>query len=292
MPDKKYNNIWSATFNGIKDLFKKSPRIGKLADGLRLDGKVCMVTGANSGLGFATATQLAQRGAHVIMACRSGIPEAGEKVKTLGKSEKVEMLKVDLSDLNSIHQLCDTLKERQIKLDLLVSNAAIVPRQSRKTSQGLEEMFQVNYLAKFVMINRLIEDGIIPKNNTNDKNQTARIVFVSSETHRSGADIDFRTFGQYQEYSMAKTVSLYGYYKLMTNTFLQELSARLNPQSEVSVSVHSLCPGPVNSNIAREAPKIFHPLIKMIFGLFFSSPQKAAETSFIPQCCSRTSRKN
>lgn len=277
MPDKKYNSIWSATFNGIKDLFKKSPRIGKLADDLRLEGKVCMVTGANSGLGFATATQLAERGAHVIMACRSGIPEAGEQVKTLSNSEKIEMLKLDLSDLNSVHQLCDNLKERQIKLDILVSNAAIVPRQSRKTAQGFEEMFQVNYLAKFVMINRLLEDGTILKKGAKGNEKIPRIVFVSSETHRSGADLDFKTFGQYQEYSMAKTVSLYGYYKLMMNTYLQELSARLNTQGDIKVSVHSLCPGPVNSNIAREAPKIFHPLIKLIFGLFFRSPQRAAE---------------
>ncbi|MDX2303465.1 MAG: SDR family NAD(P)-dependent oxidoreductase [Microscillaceae bacterium] len=277
MTNKKYGNIWSATFNGIKDLFKKSPRIGRLADDLRLDGKVCMVTGANSGLGFAVATQLAQRGAHVIMACRSGIPESGEKVKALSQSDKVEMLPVDLSDLESVHRLCNTLKEHKIKLDLLVSNAAIVPRKSRKTVQGLEEMFQVNYLAKFVMINRLLEDGTIPKNPEENSGQISRIIFVSSETHRSAPDFNFAEFGKYQEYTMAKTVSLYGYYKLMTNTFLQELSARLNTGGEVKVSVHSLCPGPVNSNIAREAPKIFHPLIKLIFGLFFSSPTKAAE---------------
>lgn len=275
MPNTKYKNVWSATFNGIKDLFKKNPRIGKLPDNLRLNDKVCMVTGANSGLGFATAVQLAKRGAYVIMACRSGIPEAGEKVKLLSKSNQVEMLPVDLSDLRTVHTLCDTLKERGIKLNLLISNAAIVPRHSRKTAQGLEEMFQVNYLSKFVLINRLIEDGTIPQDQ--ESKHLARIVFVSSETHRSASDLDFAAFGEFQEYAMSKTVSLYGYYKLMTNTYLQELSSRINSQQKVKISVHSLCPGPVNSNIAREAPKIFHPFIKLIFGLFFSSPQKAAE---------------
>ena len=60
-------------------------------------------------------------------------------------------------------------------------------------------------------------------------------------------------------------------------TFAQELSRRLNPNQNTEYSVFVLCPGPVNSNIAREAPAIFQPLLKVVFGIFFSSPEKASE---------------
>ena len=74
---------------------------------------------------------------------------------------------------------------------------------------------------------------------------------------------------------MNKTVELYGYYKLLLTTFVNELSRRLNADG-VRISIFSLCPGPVNSNIARETPLLFQPLLKLIFSLFFRSPSKAA----------------
>jgi hypothetical protein len=68
---------------------------------------------------------------------------------------------------------------------------------------------------------------------------------------------------------------MYGYYKLLLLTMASELSRRLNPGDEVKCSVFALCPGPVNSNIAREAPRLFQPLLKLVFGIFFRSPKKA-----------------
>ena len=291
MATNKFDNPFSAVFHGIKELSKKKNRIGELAKNERIDGKTCLVTGANSGLGFAIAVQLAQRGGQVIMACRSGIPDAGEKVKKLSGSDKVEMVKLDLSDLYSVKAFCDDLEKRQVKLDIIISNAAIVPKKSRKSRQGLEEMFQVNYLAKFYWINRLLENGVIPKESTNN-NGIPRIILVSSEAHRSGAAIDFENFGKYQDYTMGKTVSLYGYYKLMLNTFASELHSRLNPDGQTNVAVHALCPGPVNSNIAREAPFIFKPLIKIIFSIFFRSPFKAAEPVLFLSCSSQIENKS
>ena len=286
MAKEKYKSTGGAILNGIKDLFKKRVNIGKLTDNDRLDGKTCLVTGANSGLGFAIATQLAQRGAHVIMACRSGIPEAGEKVKALSGSDKVEMMKVDLLDFDTIYALCDELKARQVQLDIVISNAAMVPNKSRKTKYGLEEMFQVNYLAGFVLINRLLQDGTIP-NKTYAQNaqvHTPRIIIVSSEAHRVNRAIDFEHFGDFQEYSMGKIVSYYGYYKLILNAFVTELTKRLNPNGELDVSVHALCPGAVNTNIAREAPALMKPLVKVMFALFFRSPKKAAEPALYFAC--------
>jgi NAD(P)-dependent dehydrogenase (short-subunit alcohol dehydrogenase family) len=76
---------------------------------------------------------------------------------------------------------------------------------------------------------------------------------------------------------MNKTVEYYGYYKLLLTTFSRELTRRLQSNGQRPVSVFALCPGPVNSAIAREAPALFQPLMKLIFALFFKSPRKAAE---------------
>lgn len=274
MEDKKqdkYSNPFTATVTGIIDLFKKHEPVGELKPTDRLDGKTVLVDGASSGLGFAVAVEVAKRGAKVIMACRSGIPEKGEKVKKLAASGNIYMLPVDYSDVNSIHRLVTRIHDQFGKIDILICNAGLVPRKSRKTPQGLEEMFMVNYLSKFVFVNLLIKENCLRYSDLSHP----RIIFVSSETHRNPKEFDWDSFGIYKEYSINKSIELYGYYKLLLTTFAVELSRRLNPDM-LNCLVFALCPGPINSNIGREAPKIFLPLMKLIFALFFKSPAKAA----------------
>jgi NAD(P)-dependent dehydrogenase (short-subunit alcohol dehydrogenase family) len=267
----QYSNPFRATLKGILDLFHKQKNVVLLSDKDRLEGKNVLITGASSGLGFEAAVQLASRGAKVYMACRSGIPEKGNEVKKLSGSNTIEMLAVDLSDIESIKRLIEELITNSVKLDILICNAAVVPAKSRKTAQGLEEMFTVNYLAKYLLVRLLLERNIFRIN----KNKVPRIIFVSSESHRNPKVFDWENFGRYKEYSMGKTVELYGYYKLLMTTFANELSRRLNSESEVNYSIFALCPGPVNSNIAREAPALFKPLLKLVFSIFFRSPKVA-----------------
>jgi NAD(P)-dependent dehydrogenase (short-subunit alcohol dehydrogenase family) len=224
-------------------------------------------------LGFAVAVQMAERGARVIMACRSGIPGKGEEVKRRTGNHNIEMEHVDYSDIISIQKFILTIKEKYAPLDIVISNAAMVPRQSRKTAQGLEEMFMVNYLSKFILVNGLVKEDCFRKNG----GQNPRIVFVSSESHRHPPAFNWDSFGVYKEYGMNKSVEYYGYYKLLLTTFTYELSRQLHANGQKPVSVFALCPGPVNSNIAREAPGIFQPLMKLVFAIFFKSPRKAAE---------------
>ncbi|MGB1581563.1 MAG: SDR family NAD(P)-dependent oxidoreductase [Nevskiales bacterium] len=277
-----YNNPVSATLNGIIDLFRKKPRIGTLQDNERLDGKTCLVTGANSGLGRATAIALAKRGAHVIMACRSGIPEAGEELKKLSGSDKIEMVKLDLSDLASVKACCAELKRRQIQLDRVILNAGIVPKKPLSTAQGFEMMFGVHFLANVQFLLQLLADGTIPNNRfaqqANARLQDPpRIVFVSSETHRSGTPIDMQTLGEFVDYGTMGSIAQYGHSKLVMTTWLQELARRLNGPDGLEVAVHCLCPGPINSNIARDAPAAFKPVLGVVMGLLFASPEKACE---------------
>ncbi len=232
-----------------------------------------MITGSSSGLGFATAVEMAKRGAEVIMAVRSGIPSRGERVKELSGSDKVSMLFVDLSDVDSILKFAEELKKKFNKIDILVCNAAVVPKKSRKTPQGFEQMFMVNYFAKFLLVSKLLDLNIFNRS----KGQVPRIIFVSSESHRNPKTFDLKGFGEYQDFKIGKVMELYGHYKLLMTTFANELSRRLNPGDATDYSVFALCPGPVNSNIAREAPKVFQPLLKLTFSIFFRSPERASE---------------
>jgi len=268
-----YKNPISAIWEGIRAVFMKQQKVGSLSDSDRLDGKTVLIDGASSGLGFAVATEIARRGAHIIMACRSGIPGKGEQVKRRTGNRNVEMVYVDYSDIDSIQNFITTVKEKYAPLDIFISNAAMVPRESRKTRQGLEEMFIVNYLAKFITINGLIDNSCFSTNGIT----SPRIVIVSSESHRHPSAFDWESFGIYKSYGMQKTVEYYGYYKLLLTTFSFELSRRLQANGKGPISVFALCPGPVNSGIAREAPAAFQPMMKLIFAMFFKSPKKAAE---------------
>ena len=162
MAERSHSNPLSAVLSGLLDQRSQEPKVEPIPDDVRLEGRTCLVTGANSGLGKGIAIRLAKRGAHVIMACRSGIPEAGEEVRAASESPNVEMIRVDLSDFDSMAAFCDELRDRQVTLDAAVFNAGVVPVTSRTNKHGLELMFAVNFLAKFVVLDRLLRDGVIP----------------------------------------------------------------------------------------------------------------------------------
>jgi len=265
----KYSNPITATINGIRDLYKKKADSVELPRRVDLSEKKIMITGSSSGLGFATAKRVAAAGAEVYMLMRSGIPDRGEKIKQSTGNDKVKMYYVDLLDFKSISQLIEQLEREEVEIDIFISNAAMVPLRSRRTPQELEEMFMVNYLSPFYLINLLVQKKII-------RYQNSKIIIVSSESHRNPSQIDWENFGKYHEYGIKETVSRYGYFKLLLTIFGNELSRRLN-NGQINIPVRMLCPGPINSNIAREAPALLQPLLKAVFSLFFRSPEKASD---------------
>ena len=134
---RDYNRIANAVSAAVIERLWQKKTIGPVPEGVRIDGKVCLVTGANSGLGKAVAIDLAKRGGHVLMACRSGHPEAGEEVRLASGSDRVEMLRVDLAELESVHTLCDLLKRRRRRLDITVLNAGLMPGCAPQVSPGI-----------------------------------------------------------------------------------------------------------------------------------------------------------
>lgn len=276
------NNVFSALINALRDRVRESQELSPIPASIRLDGKTCLVTGANSGIGKAVALDLARRGARLILIGRSGIPETGDEIKALADNDDVEMLYADLSDTRSVHEVCDVLCERGVRIDIAVLNAGLMPAHAIKTPQGYESMFAVHFLANRIMVSRWLEDQVIqPSPMEVDR---PRIVIVSSQSHQSAEPISFESFGEFVDFGVRDGLKFYGASKLVSCTYAQELSRRLNPDGTVSVAVHSLCPGPVYTNIARDAPWFLMPLAKFIMKTGFQSPTEAAK-SVIYLCC-------
>lgn len=265
----KYDSPLRATFKGITDLFAKQEHKLHLPENIDLSGKTVLIIGASSGLGLAAAKRIASAGGRLIIAMRSGIPEVGEKVSQESGNINVSMIQINLLDFNSIKHFLEELSGHISNIDIVISNAAMVPLKSRRAVQGLEEMFMVNYLSAFYLIN-----GLLRRNLVNP--EAGKIIITSSESHRNPKAFDWGRFGVYQEYGINETVARYAYFKLLLTTFANELSRRL-AQSEKNIVVRSLCPGPVNSNIAREAPGWLQPILKLTFSIFFRSPKKASD---------------
>ncbi len=275
MAHGRFDNPVIASLAGVKDFFSKQKLEDQLKDTDRADGKTCIITGANSGLGYALAVEMAKRGAYVIMACRSQIPEAGEKVKAASGSHLVEMIHLDLSKIDSIHQFVEILGQRQIHPDITILNAGVALPKARVTPSGQEEMFFVNYFSNFILLNLMISNGIIIQGNTN--RLLSKLIFISSDSHQGSSNIDYELFGKYENYGVSKGISYYSYYKLVLNTLAIEYSRRLN-KKEIKIAVNIICPGPVHSNIIREAPWLLRKILGTIFSLVFRSPEVAAKS--------------
>ena len=281
-----YHSLGKAITTAIRNTLRAAPALNPVPANVRIGGKVCLVTGANRGLGKAVAIDLARRGGHVLMACRGGHPEAGDVVRRASGSDAVEVLEVDLSDLRSVHRLCDELRGRNVRIDIAVLNAGLAALQARRTPQGYETMFAVHFLANRVMVDRWLRNGVLRPASVSGN--TPRVIFVSSEAHRSSEPINFETFGAYKDFRGAgKGLQQYCSSKLHMCIYAKELSRRLNPAGEeaVEVAVHTVCPGAVASGIAREAPTLLKPLVLPVMKLLFQSPQKAsAPVTYL--CCS------
>ncbi len=262
----RYDGILSALAGALGQR-SSSADISLSEDDSRLDGQRALVTGANTGLGRAVARQLAQRGADLVVAGRTDARDVWEEFRSTGRS--VEYRYVDLSDLQSVRRLVETLGDGA-PFDVVVSNAGVVPGRARRTPQGIEEMFAVNFLSCFMLLDRLLDQGLIRGSRTHP-----RIVIVTSESHRSARPIDWERFGAFRDYGMGGSMAEYATNKFLLTALARELGRR-RAQDDF-VAVHSICPGPVNSRIAREAPAWAQPLLGLVFTAFFRSPEAAAK---------------
>lgn len=269
-----------ATLTGLLDLARRDTAVElpPLAPEVRLDGRTCLVTGANRGLGLAVARALALRGAHVLMLCRTDPLGAARALALATGNRDIEGIAVDLADLRSLHAACDALAQRDLRLDVAVLNAGLMPRRARPTTQGFEVMFGVHVLANYGLMSRWLGDGLLRPADHGEPRP--RVVVVSSEAHRSAGRIDPERIDAWVDYGARDGLRQYAATKLELCALATALRERTGPASDGArawLAVHALCPGPVATDIAREAPTWVQPLLGPVMRTFFRSPERAAE---------------
>lgn len=210
-----------------------------------VEGKVAFVTGANSGLGKVTAMELARRGAHVFLACRSRAKTQPvvDEIKAATGNEQVEFIELDLSSFNSIRRCAREFLERSLPVTLFVLNAGLAG--SGVTEDGFEVDFGVNHLGHFLLTHLLLPCV--------RRGAPARIVVVSSLLHAKAPRLDLDAPGLRRPTSTMTGVSEYGTSKLCNILFANELARRLQEQG-AAVMVNSLHPGSVATAVWRRVP--------------------------------------
>ena len=226
-----------------------------------MHGKICLITGGNSGIGKAAACGLAHLGATVVIVCRT--PEKGEavaaEIREKTENRSVDFLAADLSSQASIRRVAADFQARYPALHVLINNAGIYSARRILTVDGIEMMFAVNHLAYFLLTHLLL-DLLKPS-------APSRIINVSSEAHRSAR----LNFGDLQGQNTYSGFGAYRLSKLCNLLFTQELAGRLHG---TRVTVNALHPGVVATGIFRNTPAILRLLMKA----FAMNPEKGAET--------------
>jgi NAD(P)-dependent dehydrogenase (short-subunit alcohol dehydrogenase family) len=229
-----------------------------------MTGRVCVVTGANRGIGRATAEGLAGLGARVVLVCRR--KEDGESVarEIATRAAGVpEVVTADLSSQVSIRQAAGYIQGRYPSLHVLINNAGVIPPRREVTVDGLEMQFAVNHLAYFLLTNLLLPPL--------RAGSPSRIINVSSGAHTQ-ANLDFEDLQAQRDYQ-AKTV--YSRSKLANILFTYELSRRL---AGTGVTANCLNPGVVATKMLADymGVPVAGPALSRRFG---ATPEEGAETS-------------
>jgi len=230
-----------------------------------MNEKICMVTGANRGIGKAIALGLAQRGAMVVMVCRNrqNGEQARAEIRSATGNQEVHLMIADLASLESVRQLAKQYQEQYPRLDVLVNNAGVAKMQFTRTVDGFETTLAVNYLAPFLLTNLLL-DAL--RNSTD-----ARIVNVSSLVHKWGK-IDFTDLQSEKNYDIDRA---YNQSKLANVLFTHELARRL---CDSSIAVNSMEPGMTDTDFGQEYTG-FKGFMAKAWKPFLATPEQAAGTA-------------
>jgi len=222
--------------------------------------RVCVVTGATSGIGRGVAFQLAALGATLVLAVRNSEKgEATRKEIVERTGARVDVVPLDLTSLRSTRAFAEMVGDHYPTLHVLVNNAGIFTRNRKVTEDGLESQFQVNHLGHF-LLTALLEDAL-------RAGAPSRIVNVSSEAHR-GARINFNDLQGETRYSGYRA---YGQSKLAQILFTHELDRQLDGSG---VTVNAVHPGVIRTNLGRgEYPRAFD-LVRR----FLKGPETGART--------------
>lgn len=231
-----------------------------------MNGKVCIVTGSNSGIGKETALALAEMGATVVMAVRDA--EKGENARNeileQTGNTKTDLMICDLASLDSIRQFAKEFTQKYDRLDVLVNNAGCTIHKRQVTNDGFERTLAVNYLGPFLLTHELLP--------MLKSSAPSRVINLTSGIH-SSARVDFDDLQNERKY---RAMNAYGAAKLMVVMYTYELARRLEG---TGVSVNAVHPGFAATNLGSNTGALRHRIMfKMVRPLQMSA-KKGAETS-------------
>lgn len=234
-------------------------------------GRIALVTGANSGIGYQTALMLAEKGAEVILACRNTdkAEQAADTIRKEFRAAKLSTVKLDLSDLDSVLQCADSIKSKYNKLDLLINNAGVMVPPLTRTKQGFELQFGTNHLGHFALTGKLLPLIL----------QTAgsRIVSVSSVA----ASINYIDLNDpnYNNKRYRKWFA-YGQSKLAELMFIEALAERLNKKGSPTIAT-AAHPGGASTNLQQTTGFFMR---KILTPMISHSPAEAALPTLRAAC--------
>jgi NAD(P)-dependent dehydrogenase (short-subunit alcohol dehydrogenase family) len=208
-------------------------------------GRVAVVTGANTGLGYETATALAAKGAHVVIAVRNleKGKAAADLIARANPGASVAIQELDLSALDSVRAAADQLRADYSSIDLLINNAGVMMPPKSTTKDGFELQFGTNHLGHFALTNLLLDRLVTTPG--------SRVVTVSSVGHRfARTGINFDDLQSDREYSRLRA---YGQSKLANLMFTYELQRRLQGTNTIAVAAH---PGGSKTELVRNLPPL------------------------------------
>ena len=206
-------------------------------------GRVAVITGANTGLGYETAAALADHGAHVVLAVRNldKGKDAAARITARSPHADVALQELDLTSLESIRAAAEQLRSDHDRIDLLINNAGVMWTPKSTTKDGFELQFGTNHLGHFAFTGLLL-DRLLPV-------AGSRVVTVSSIGHRIRADIHFDDLQWERGYNR---VGAYGQAKLANLLFTYELQRRLAPHgTTIAAAAH---PGGSQTELTRNLP--------------------------------------
>lgn len=223
-------------------------------------GKTVIITGANSGIGLETARMMAEKGAHVIMACRNieRSKPSHAIVNRESTTGNADLIRLDLSEFSSIRDFVSEVKERFPKIDILINNAGVMAPPYGLTKDGFELQFGTNHLGHFLLT------GLLLGNITGVAG--SRIVTITSIAHINGT-INFDDLKSEKRY---RRMEAYRQSKLANLIFAYELQRRLAAAGSETISVA------VHPGVSSTALVVLPPLLERLKDALLMSPEKGA----------------
>ncbi|AEV71828.1 dehydrogenase of unknown specificity, short-chain alcohol dehydrogenase like protein [Mycolicibacterium rhodesiae NBB3] len=229
-------------------------------------GRIAVITGANTGLGYETAAALAAKGAHVVLAVRNldKGKDAARRVEATSPGARVDLVELDLTSLASVRAAADALNSAHDKIDLLINNAGVMFTPKTATKDGFELQFGTNHLGHFAFTGLLLDRVLAAPG--------SRVVTVSSTGHRLIEAIRFDDLQWERSYNRFRA---YGQSKLANLLFTYELQRRLQGTNTIAAAAH---PGGSNTELMRNLPRLVQPLTALARPLFQGADMGALPT--------------